>query len=136
MKHFIKLVGNSALKKTILSWMWRNIAFPCDWVFSHGFFFLFCLFFSSFKVCVIPFSITWTIASAVKTVVLYGLPVSSIYQGANNSLSESFINSSISSSFSFSKVTNNANIWLVEALQSYSLSQAWPKFVGSPVNCY
>ena len=34
---FVKLVGNSALKKTILSRMWRNVSFPWGvffWLFS------------------------------------------------------------------------------------------------------
>ena len=35
---FVKLVGNSALKKTIVSRMWRNLAFSCEWGTFSGFF--------------------------------------------------------------------------------------------------
>ena len=34
---FVKLVGNSVIKKTNLSRMWRNLAFPCDQYFLLGF---------------------------------------------------------------------------------------------------
>ena len=84
---FVKLLGKSTLKKTILSRMWRNFAFPCDWGF---FFWLFALFvcLKFFSVCVVPSSTAWTFASDVKTLLFPGLSIRSISSGAmyqNNS---------------------------------------------------
>ena len=49
---FVNLVGNFALKKTVLLRMWRNLAFPCDRG-TFFYFFLFLFVFSSL-VFVVP----------------------------------------------------------------------------------
>ena len=109
---FVKLVDNSALKKTILSRMWRNLEFLRD---RGIFFWLFLvLFVSSSLVCVVSVSKTWAFASNLKELVLSGLPVSSISSGATSFVSKSFINLSISSSLSLCTASNNMNPWSVE----------------------
>ena len=79
---FVKLVDNSAIKKTILSRMWRNLEFPRN---RSIFFWLFLFFFvSSSLVSVVSLSTTWTFASNLKELVISGLSVSSISSGAIN----------------------------------------------------
>ena len=120
---FVKLVDNSALKKTILSRMWRNLEFPRD---RSIFFWLFLfLFVSSFLVCVVSVSKTWAFASNLKELVLSGLPVSSISSGAMSFVSKSFINLSISSSLSLCTASNNMNPWSVEVPPSISKCLFW-----------
>ena len=92
----LKLVGNSALKKTILSRMWKNLAFPCD---RNTLFWLFLfLFISSSLECVFPLSTKWTFTSNVKALALSRLSVSLISSGAMIFASKSLINLSILSS--------------------------------------
>ena len=102
--NFIKLVHNSALKKTID---------PRDcgiffWIFLF-------LFVSSSLVSVVSLSTTWKFSSNLKELtVLLGLPVGSSSSGAMNYVSKSFINSSVSSSLSLCTTSNNVNPWSVE----------------------
>ena len=107
LKHLRQTIGNSAIKKKILSRMWRTVAFPC----GQGIFFslFFSFFVSSSWVCVAPWSTRWAFASNVKSRALSGFQVSSISSGGMNSVSQSFINSSISSSLSLCTVSNNVN---------------------------
>ena len=106
------MVWNSTLKKTILSRIWKNVAFPFDQgIFFRLFPFLFVV---SSLVCVVISSTIWTFTSGVKTLPFSRLSVSSISSGAMNSVSESFIDSSILSSSSLYTVYNNVNIWSVE----------------------
>ena len=102
--NFIKLVHNSALKKTIDP-RDRGIFF---WIFLF-------LFVSSSLVSVVSLSTTWKFASNPKELtVLLGLPVGSSSSGAMNYVSKSFINSSVSSSLSLCTTSNNVNPWSVE----------------------
>ena len=115
---FFKLLGKSALRKAILSRMWRNLRFHVIGILTSGFFLI--LFACSSLVCVVPSSTAWTFASDVKTLVFPGILVRSISSEAMNSVSESFINSSFSYSFSLCTVCNNANIWSVKVPLSIS----------------
>ena len=109
----VKLLGTSALRKTILSRMRKNVAFPFD---QRTFFcfFLF-LFVSSPLVSEVSWSTTCTFASNVKALILPGLSVSSISSRAMNYVWKLLINSSISSSLSLCTASNNVNTWSVEA---------------------
>ena len=102
--NFIKLVHNSALKKTIDP-RDRGIFF---WIFLF-------LFVSSSLVSVVSLSTTWKFASNPKELtVLLGLSVGSSSSGAVNYVSKSFINSSVPSSLSLCTTSNNVNPWSVE----------------------
>ena len=110
---FVKWVCNSALKKRILSRMWRNLVFLCYW--GTFFWILIFLFFYTSLVCVVLLLLTQTFDSNVKAPTLSGLSVSLISSGAMNFVSKSFINLSISSSSSLCTASNNVNTWSVEA---------------------
>ena len=69
------------------------------------------LFVSSYLVDVVPWSTTWIFASNVKALTLPGLSLSSVYSGAMNSISKSFIKSSILSSLLLWTASNNVNTW-------------------------
>ena len=72
-------------------------------------------------VCVILWWTTWSFASNFKALKLPGLSVSLISSEAMNSLSKSFISSSISSSLSFCTVPNNVITWSIETLLSMKM---------------
>ena len=103
----LKLVRNSALKKTILLRMWKNLAFPCDrstlfWLFLF-------LFISSSLECVFPLSTKWTFTSNVKALALSRMSVSLISSGAMIFASKSLINLSILSSLLLFSTFSNVN---------------------------
>ena len=103
----LKLVRNSALKKTILSRMWKNLAFSCDW--STLFWLFLFLFISSSLDCVFPLSTKWTFTSNVKALALSRLSVSLISSGAMIFASKSLINLSILSSLLLFSTFSNVN---------------------------